>query len=331
MKELLFQIDASITSSKVTQLTDAIINAISNNVFREGDILPSVNAISKEYGISRDTVFKAYSELKRLGVVESTRAKSYHVVNSSSRVFLFLDLYSPFKDALYNAFRDKLDDKYIVDLGFHYYNRDIFETVISHSLGKYNMYVVMNYNNDKMHEVLNKIDKNKLLLLDWGNFKGENLSYVNQDFGKGPYECLIEAEKLLSKYDEFIYVDSKLSQHPKETSKWFAKFCRERKIKHKIVTKIDYPDIVSGKAFFLVQHLDVVSLLKYSKVQKLKVGKDIGIICYNDSPMFEVMDNGITVISTDFAKMGELAAEFINTKTKIQETVPTSLIVRGSL
>lgn len=331
MKELLLQIDSSITSSKVMQLTDAIINAISNNVFKEGDILPSVNAISKEYGLSRDTVFKSYSELKRLGVVESTRAKSYHVVNSSSRVFLFLDLYSPFKNVLYNAFRDKLEDKYIVDLGFHYYNKDIFETVISHSLGKYNMYVVMNYNNSKRHEVLNKIDKNKLLLLDWGNFKGENLSYVNQDFGKSPYDCLVEAEKLLSKYNEFIYADSKLSLHPKETSKWFVKFCKERKIKHKVVTKIDSSDIVPGKAFFLVQHLDVVSLLKNSKALKLKVGKDIGIICYNDSPMLEVMDVGITAISTDFAKMGELAAEFINTKTKVQTTIPTSLILRGSL
>ncbi len=331
MKELLLQIDSSNTSSKVTQLTDAIINSISNNVFKEGDILPSVNAISKEYGISRDTVFKAYSELKRLGIVESTRAKSYHVINSSSRVFLFLDLYSPFKDILYNAFRNKLPDQYIVDLGFHYYNKDIFETVISHSLGKYNRYVVMNYNNDCMNEVLNKIDKNKLLLLDWGNFKSENVSYVNQDFGKGPYECLIKAEKLLSKYDEFIYVDSKLSQHPKDTSKWFAKFCKERKIIYKVITKIEEQDIVAGKAFLIVQHLDVVSLLKSCKARKLKTGKDIGIICYNDSPMFEVMGNGITVISTDFAKMGELAAEFITTKTKIQVTVPTSLILRGSL
>lgn len=331
MNNGLLQINSSLTASKVTMVTDAIVNAISNNIFKEGDVLPSVNTISKEYGISRDTVFKAYSELKRLGIVESTRAKGYHVVNSSSRVFLFLDLFSPFKDVLYNSFVNKLSDQYIVDLGFHYYNKDIFETVISHSLGKYNMYVVMNYNNDKMHEVLNKIDKNKLLLLDWGNFKGENLSYVNQDFGKGPYECLIEAEKLLSKYNEFIYVDSKLSQHPKESSKWFAKFCRERKIKHKVVTKIDPSDIVTGKAFFLVQHLDVVSLLKNSKALKLKVGKDIGIICYNDSPMFEVMGNGITVISTDFAKMGELAAEYVNTKIKIQTTVPTSLIVRGSL
>jgi DNA-binding LacI/PurR family transcriptional regulator len=100
---------------------------------------------------------------------------------------------------------------------------------------------------------------------------------------------------------------------------------------YKIVTKIDDRDIVSGKAFFLVQHLDVVALLKSSRAGKLKAGKDIGIICYNDSPMFEVIENGITVISTDFARMGALAADFITNKTKIQETVPTSLIIRGSL
>jgi len=63
----------------------------------------------------------------------------------------------------------------------------------------------------------------------------------------------------------------------------------------------------------------------------LDIGKHVGIICYNDSPMFEVIENGITVISTDFAKMGELAAEFILTKKPVQATVPTSLIIRGSL
>ena len=109
------------------------------------------------------------------------------------------------------------------------------------------------------------------------------------------------------------------------------KFCKEVKIKCRIETHIKEEDVQEGKAFFLVQHLDVVSLIKIAKKKNLDIGKHVGIICYNDSTMFEVIENGITVISTDFAKMGELAAEFILTKNPVQATVPTSLILRGSL
>jgi len=47
------------------------------------------------------------------------------------------------------------------------------------------------------------------------------------------------------------------------------------------------------------------------------LGEDIGIISYNDTPLKELL--GITVISTDFQKMGSAAAEMILTK------MPTSI------
>jgi DNA-binding LacI/PurR family transcriptional regulator len=47
--------------------------------------------------------------------------------------------------------------------------------------------------------------------------------------------------------------------------------------------------------------------------------------------MLEVIENGISAISTDFKQMGKLAAEYIKKRQKIQTYVPTRLIVRGSL
>ena len=51
-------------SSKVTQLADLISQAISMREFLEGDSLPSINELSRRYGVSRDTVFKAFSDLR---------------------------------------------------------------------------------------------------------------------------------------------------------------------------------------------------------------------------------------------------------------------------
>ena len=65
--------------------------------------------------------------------------------------------------------------------------------------------------------------------------------------------------------------------------------------------------------------------------KKLKIGKNIGIISYNETPLKEICSNGITVISTDHAKMGETAARLIleNRKEKIKN--PFTLIIRKSL
>jgi DNA-binding LacI/PurR family transcriptional regulator len=57
-----------------------------------------------------------------------------------------------------------------------------------------------------------------------------------------------------------------------------------------------------------------------------QLGKDFGVISYNDTPMKEIVEGGVTVISTDFNKMGELAAKFVINKQKLQEILPTSLI-----
>ena len=42
-----------------------------------------------------------------------------------------------------------------------------------------------------------------------------------------------------------------------------------------------------------------------------KIGKDVGLISYNDVPLNAVVLGGLTTISTDFEKMGTTAAEMI--------------------
>jgi len=74
-----------------------------------------------------------------------------------------------------------------------------------------------------------------------------------------------------------------------------------------------------------------VNLIKICRSKKLMVGKDVGIISYNETPLKEILLNGITVLSTDHAKMGESAARLIleNRKEKIKN--PFSLLIRKSL
>ena len=104
MKNRFLNMDISGSHTKMQRVINAILNAINYGAYEIGDELPSINKISTQFSLSRDTVFKAYRELKKRGLVESIRAKGYRVARVTSKVLLFLDSYSPFKDELYNSF-----------------------------------------------------------------------------------------------------------------------------------------------------------------------------------------------------------------------------------
>ena len=84
-------------------------------------------------------------------------------------------------------------------------------------------------------------------------------------------------------------------------------------------------------AYIVIEETDLVNLIKNCKQNKFMVGKDVGIISCNETPLKEILLDGITVISTDHAKMGETAAKLIleNKKEKIKN--PFKLILRKSL
>ena len=105
-------------TTKVQQLTDFIQGAIVSQELQAGDKLPSINYMSSEYNVSRDTVFKAFLKLKERGLIDSIHGKNYYVSNLSTNILLVLDEYSPFKEALYNSLVKKLPSTYKVDLWF---------------------------------------------------------------------------------------------------------------------------------------------------------------------------------------------------------------------
>jgi len=76
---------------------------------------------------------------------------------------------------------------------------------------------------------------------------------------------------------------------------------------------------------------DLIDLLAKIQEAKLKVGIDIGIISYNETPWKQFILNGITTISTDFKKMGQMAAEMVLNDSIEKLTVPFTITIRESL
>jgi len=65
--------------------------------------------------------------------------------------------------------------------------------------------------------------------------------------------------------------------------------------------------------------------------QDLELAKDIGIISYNDTLLKEIVEGGITTISTNFNLMGERLAHMILNQEFAQIENPNRLIIRHSL
>ena len=326
-----FKFDEGSPQTKLQQLIHAVSEAINLGILKEGDFLPSVNQLSKDGGISRDTIFKAYTILKQRSIISSTPTKGYFVTSESYKVFVLLDDFSAFKEQLYKSLRNNLPDNYSVDLLFHHYNPEIFNQLILNSLGRYSMYIVMNIDHRNMEDVVRKIDPKKLLLLDMGRDPKDEISYLTQNFNQAVYDCLNSGLELIQKYQEFILVFPQNTPHPSDTIDAFNRFCNDHQLKHTVLDNIDNREVQPGQAYLVIKDSDLVKIVKDCKKNDYKIGSEIGIISYNDTPMKEIVGTGITVISTDFVRMGRDCANFIVSKEKVSEVMPTNLIVRGSL
>lgn len=318
--------------SKVSQLVDSIRLAISQGIYSDGDVLPSIRKISTEYNLSRDTVYKAFQELKDKGIVESTPSKGYFVANTCNNVFVLLDVFRSYKESLYHSMISSLPKNFKVDLYFHHYNERSFNNLILDSIGRYDLYVIMNLSNDKYYEVLDRLDNSKVLILDFGGFKKDKFSYICQEFDNSLYDCLVSGYDYFKKYNELCFILNDKTEHPKSCAAYFEKFCKENKFEYSILTE-DVRDIHvrPNVAYIASQHKDMIDVIKICRDKELVVGKDIGLVAFNDAPMLEVIEGGISVISTDFKLMGNLVAEFIKTRNNVQTYVPTKLTQRMSL
>ena len=84
MKKKIRLVDNSSTLPKYRQIVKSIKLQIKEGSLKRGDSLPSINTILDEYGISRDTLVKAFDELKRMGVLRSVHGKGNYIASEKT-------------------------------------------------------------------------------------------------------------------------------------------------------------------------------------------------------------------------------------------------------
>jgi DNA-binding transcriptional regulator YhcF (GntR family) len=333
------KIDEFSATPKYLQLSNSILDAIQQGLIKKGDLMPSINELSFEYEISRVTVEKGYNHLRNLGVLASVPGKGYFIKSIESphqlKIFLMFNKLSTHKKIIYDSLVETLGNQAAID--FYIYNNDfgLFKRLLEERKDDYTHYVIIPHfteSRDNSFELINSLPKEKLILLDkiMPGISG-NFGAVYENFEKDIYNSLLEARLPLAKYHTLNIIFPEHSYFSPDIIKGFVNFCRDYAFGHRVITSIAEEEINPQMAYINLMEDDLVILLEKIIAQNLSLGKDVGVISYNETPLKKLLMNGITTISTDFKAMGRTVAEMILNKTKSHIENPFYLTLRGSI
>jgi DNA-binding transcriptional regulator YhcF (GntR family) len=332
-------IDEGSAVPKYLQLADAIVSGVRAGAFTKGMLMPSINELSYDTDVSRPTAQKAYKYLQHIKVIESVPGKCYFITGETSgsalRVALFFNKLSAHKKIIYDAFVNELDRDVTTDLFI--YNNDFafFKSLLEQKSRDYTHYVIIPHFLTGFSEAgkfINRIAKHKLILLD-KKIEGITGEYgaVYEDFKADIYTALEQANDLLQKYETIKIVFPANSYFPQEILDGFRLFCKRYKYKAKVVTHLESDLMNIGDIYVTLIETDLVTLVERITGNSIVLGKDVGIISYNETPIKKIIRDGITTISTDFQKMGQEAARLITNNSRAQIQIPFALTRRQSL
>lgn len=323
--------------SLVQQIAAAISKNIDKGIYRKNEKLLSINTYSKQHGVARDTIEKAYMILKRDGYIRSVSGKGYFVVGKPDvriKVLLLFNKLSSYKKTVYDTIVRTLGDKAKVDLHIHHYNPALLEESIDANLGNYHYYVIMphffDYSNEQEYlAILKKIPSDQLILLDKDLPKLSKQAAVFQDFRNDIYGALNVVTDLIAKYEKLIIIYPLDRHHPPEIKDGVMQFCEENDKKFEVITAFKVDELKRGTVYIVLTENDLADLIKGARISGFEIGRDIGIISFNETVFKELLD--ITVITTDFEEMGRKTAELMLQNEAAVIKNAFKIIIRKSL
>jgi hypothetical protein len=213
-----------------------------------------------------------------------------------------------------------LEDR--AEVNFHVYHCEVslFNKLLEQQKGDFDYYVVMPHfkkeGENAARRSIQGIPAKKLILLDkLVNGVESVFGAVYQDFKEDIYGALLELLPRLEKYRRLrlVFPLDSAYPYPGEIVEGFRKFAVEKRFDFDIISEVHGELSISPREVYIViEENDLVRLIKMARENPdLEIGKNFGILSYNETPLKEVLQRGITVVTTDFAKMGEIAAQMI--------------------
>lgn len=333
-------IDTYSSTPKYLQLAHSMMEAIESGKLQKDELLPSLNELTSNLEISKETADKGYKYLQDMGVLKKVPGKGHYIANSDLRqqikICLMINKLSSEKKVFYDAFVQTLGEH--ASVSFYIYNSDfsLFKKQFNQNgWNYYSHYVIMPHFVDGAsyaYELINTIPREKLIILDKRVKKIEGrYGCIYENFRKDIYQALEKALDRLSKYHTLKLVFPEHSYYPEEITEGFHQFCQQYAFERKVIGNVKTEVLNRGEVFICLTENDLVTLVERIRLTELEVGRDVGIISYNETPLKKYILNGITTISTDYYQMGIAAANMILGDYRDETELPFRLKLRASL
>lgn len=177
---------------KYRQIVNSVLSATAIGTMKLNDKLPSVNELSVDFNISRDTVVRAYAFLKENNIIDSIPGKGYYIKSvthgGNTRVFLLFDEMNSHNIKIYDAFSEGIGENALIDFYVYQNNFDqLKEHILYSSIKEYTHYVIVaNFNKEGdefMDFIKDKVPVEKLIVLNKSIYGlSSQFTSVYQDF-----------------------------------------------------------------------------------------------------------------------------------------------------
>lgn len=323
---------------KYRQVADLILGDIESGIFRHGQRIPSINETSEELLLSRDTVEKAYLYLKKMGVLTAVRGKGYFINQTSVykkiRVALIFNKLSNYKRSIYYSLAGSLGVRASMEVFIYNHDMEEFKSIIENNIHNYDFFVILPHFKDENADygsVIRRIPMDKVIIADRFPEDLKQYPVVYQEFENDIQSALTIGLPLLRKYSRLNLVFPVDQFYSRRISRGFRIFCQVNGFRFSVIDKLFPDDLRTGEAYIIVSDDDLYLFLRMMREKGWKAGREVGIVAYNDNPVKELLEDGITTISANHEEIGRLIARMILTRDFRQIRTPFEFIERKSL
>ena len=201
---------------------------------------------------------------------------------------------------MYNTFEREMGDRAQIDLYIYHGDLATLRSMLINNATEYDYVAVFPGFRDPdnvMEDILRIVPAEKRIIL--GKYMAEmhdSFASIYENHEEDIVNALEQLTDKLRKYHTIKLIYPDFSDYPRSIIKGFYRYAQEQGFHHSLVESHQCEKIEKGTCYIQIAEEDLVELLDLIVTQGLKLGKDTGVISYNDTPLKKYVMNGITTM-----------------------------------
>lgn len=324
---------------KYQQFTNMLIEKIHRGEFKKGERLPSLLDSSATYGLSRDTVIKAYKNLYDQGFLTSIYRKGYFVSLPSTgkpgkKVLMATSEMNSANFLFYRQLSNTMEENGIqCDFKVYYNDLDRLAHFVDEAVGNYHTYIVdpQLHSKEKILGLFkNKVADDGIILLNDGNANDEPdkrqiLFNIEEDFSNS----LKYLNDRLNKYKELNLVLPSQEYFPYKLINGFFNYCDLTCKTGHILEEVK--EVKKGNAYIVMDEKSLFGFMNGVCQDQTTLGQDVGLLALFERPYLQYMTKKVSSLNWFNKALIECIVSAIKTNSNWCVRAEVELNVRESL